>query len=483
MVRCLAAALAVCFVVGLAHAQTVLLDFGSPHCGPCQQLAPTIDRLAQDGYPVRKVDVTQDRELAAKYRVNQVPCLVMLVDGREVDRMIGGGDYDVLRNLIERHTAKPMVTQASAQMPRPSLSGASWDSEAPLAAKPASGLAPPSGPAPMAHIDPAGFEAKLLSSSVRLKVEDAEGFGYGTGTIVDTMEDSALVATCGHLFRSSQGKGRITVEVFAHTPQGLVVVEQLAGELISFDDQRDVGLVGIRPTRPVAVSRVAPRPALRENDRVWSVGCSRGDNPTIDRTRVTSVQHNHVNAANRPVEGRSGGGLFDEQGQLVGICTGAYQETDEGLYADLASLHAELDRNKLSFVYNRPAAQVAVAHPSAPTPGSTRIEQPPASRLAPIPDNRNLAASAAATSNGWPASAPRVQPVSHERVSLSPAEQAAFEEIVSRAADNEVVVIVRPKQPGGRSEVLTLESVSPQFVEQLRQLREPANGSRIAGRP
>ncbi len=477
MVRCSAAALALFIFITTAHAQTVLLDFGSPYCGPCQQLAPTIDRLARDGYPVRQVDVTQDRELAAKYRVNQVPCLVMLVAGQEVDRMIGGGDYDTLRNLIERHTAKPVASGSAGAtsetaMPRPSLTGAAWDGGSTTNAPPAS------GPAPMAHIDPAGFESKLLASSVRLKVEDAEGFGYGTGTIVHTLENSALVATCGHLFRSSQGKGKITVEVFAQTPQGLVVAERLAGELISFDDQRDVGLVGIRPTKPVAVSPVAPRPALRENDRVWSVGCSRGDDPTIDRTRVTSVQHNHVNAANRPVEGRSGGGLFNEQGQLVGICTGAYQETDEGLYSDLASLHAELDRNNFSFVYDRPSTQSQQLARSNSDGPETRPAVAP--RMAPIPDNRFADAP---NSNNWPSNAPSLQPVSNESHQLSPIEQTALEAIAARAIDNEVVVIVRPKQAGGRSEVLTLDSVSPQFVEQLRQLRGQANGNRIAARP
>jgi thiol-disulfide isomerase/thioredoxin len=462
----------------------VLLDFSSPYCGPCKELEPTIDRLASEGFPVRKVDVTRDRALAAEYRVSQVPCLVMLADGREVKRLIGGADYRSLRALIEQHTtAKPAATSPASRGGTPPQLTATWGSDS--APAHATALTSPSGteasPAPIAHIDPAGFDGKLLSATVRLKVADAGGFGYGTGTIVDTKGNHALIATCGHLFRDSAGKGTITVELFRATPNGPQVIEQLPGRLESFDDKRDVGFVSIATTQQVGVCRVAPQASVQENDRVFSVGCSRGDNPSIDRTRVTSVHHNHVNAAHRPVEGRSGGGLFNEQGQLVGICTGAYQETDEGLYAGLSSIHGELDRLGYSFVYkNRdPVAQVSPPADTSP-------------QLAPIPQP-NIPAVAAADAmpatmqppapvGAWPAPAAAARTVSHE-ASLSPIEGAALEEIAQRAIDSEVVVVIRPKQPGGRSEILTLERVSPQFVEQLRRLQTSGGGNRLAAQP
>jgi hypothetical protein len=46
-------------------------------------------------------------------------------------------------------------------------------------------------------------------------------------------------------------------------------------------------------------------------------------------------------------------------------------------------------------------------------------------------------------------------------------EQAAFDEIMSRASSSEVVCIIRPQEAGGKSEVITLQSVSPEFVRAL----------------
>ena len=50
---------------------------------------------------------------------------------------------------------------------------------------------------------------------------------------------------------------------------------------------------------------------------------------------------------------------------------------------------------------------------------------------------------------------------------LNPAEQAAWEEIAKRATQSEVIVIVRPKEAGGQSEVITLDNVSPALVKAL----------------
>ena len=464
MARFSAVALIVLLSALPASAQTVLLDFSSPFCGPCQQLEPTIDRLAREGFPVRKIDVTRDAQMKARYRVTRVPCLVMVHEGREVKRLLGGADYPSLRSMLAHYTAKPPASQ------RPSLPVGAWGG----GGQPT----PPTTPAAPAHVNPTGFESKLLSSSVRLKVEDAHGFGYGTGTIVDTWGQDALIVTCGHLFRDSAGKGRITVEIFNQTPRGPVVAERIAGQLIAFDDQRDVGLVSINPKSQVAVSPIAPQPTLNENDRVWSVGCNHGDDPTIMASRVTGVQHDHVNAAYRPVEGRSGGGLFNEQGQLVGVCTGAYQETDEGLYANLRSIYAELDRANLSAVYQPNSERSAGVEQIAEAPPAATA----AVELTPVPLIHNPAIPTTLAENERTSSALDVSPAVGLESSLAPIEQAALEEIAARAVASEVVVIVRPKDTSGRSEVLTLDHVSPQFVEQLRRLRT-ASGDRLAAQP
>ncbi len=51
---------------GQPASRGVLLDFTATWCGPCQQMNPIISRLERQGYPVRKVDVDQERRLGSK---------------------------------------------------------------------------------------------------------------------------------------------------------------------------------------------------------------------------------------------------------------------------------------------------------------------------------------------------------------------------------------------------------------------------------
>ena len=88
--------------------ETVLLDFYADWCGPCRQMHPTVRQLAAKGYPVRKVNVDQHRSLAAKYRIGPIPCFVMVVDGKEVARQVGGASLARLEQMCKMAgTARP----------------------------------------------------------------------------------------------------------------------------------------------------------------------------------------------------------------------------------------------------------------------------------------------------------------------------------------------------------------------------------------
>ena len=141
--------------------------------------------------------------------------------------------------------------------------------------------------------------------------------------------------TCGHLFRDSQGKGRITVDLFG---AGSNAPQQVAGRLVSFDLSRDVGLVAIRTPGPVAVARLAPADyRVKPGMPVASVGCNNGDPPTVRRSQVNSLDKfqgpPNLQVAGQPVEGRSGGGLFSSEGYVIGVCNAADPSDREGLFA------------------------------------------------------------------------------------------------------------------------------------------------------
>jgi thioredoxin 1 len=76
----------------------VLVDFWAPWCGPCQQIAPTIESLASsvEGAKVVKVNVDDNQELAIAHRISSIPALLFFKDGREARRFVGGRPPAVL---------------------------------------------------------------------------------------------------------------------------------------------------------------------------------------------------------------------------------------------------------------------------------------------------------------------------------------------------------------------------------------------------
>ena len=93
-----------------------------------------------------------------------------------------------------------------------------------------------------------------MGASVRLKVQDPQGFSFGSGTIIDNRQGDVLILTCGHLFRDSRGQGEITLDFFAAGgPRGV------KGNLVTYDLKNDVALVWAHSDAPLSPVRVEPR--------------------------------------------------------------------------------------------------------------------------------------------------------------------------------------------------------------------------------
>lgn len=72
--------------------ELTLVDFYADWCGPCQQMAPVIEKIAADyegRLTVGKVDTMQYPQLSDRYRIVGIPLLILFKDGEIADKILG----------------------------------------------------------------------------------------------------------------------------------------------------------------------------------------------------------------------------------------------------------------------------------------------------------------------------------------------------------------------------------------------------------
>ncbi|MEI6659609.1 MAG: trypsin-like peptidase domain-containing protein [Planctomycetota bacterium] len=504
--------------------EVLLLDFAAAWCGPCKQMVPIVAEVASAGWVVRHVDVDRETDLVRRFGVTGVPCYVLLVKGHEVGRINGATTRGELENLLAKAAAplggtNPVAAPAAApeQQPIAGVPVPVTTADAHLATD-----SPPSSPARTAATEPtmprsfvpvpvaalaepaaaasqampvaagmesgsrAALEQQLLAATARLRVEDSSGVSWATGTVIDCRQGEALILTCGHVFRDSQGKGRIEVDLFG--PQG---PRGIAGQVISWDLKRDLALVSIfteatiDPVRVGGTDRATPVGAA-----VVTVGCNGGKDPTIHHSRITAVDKylgpSNLQVAGQPVQGRSGGGLFAIDGTLIGVCNAADPADNEGLFAALPSIHDQLDETGLSFVYRNvyPSGglDVAAAGPHLPNMPAEmpdvsfdrrdRADAVPTASTGALPDDVSVSMPAAPAAPGATAAlvaAPAGrQTAAAPAAALSPGEAALIDHVRQHGGKAEVICIVRPHGAADTSsEVFVLKGARPDFVDHL----------------
>lgn len=81
----------------------VLLDFYADWCGPCRMVSPLVDEIAKENpqYLVGKINVDQEPELAQAFSVSSIPTLVVMKNGKIVQKIVGARPKSQILAMLE----------------------------------------------------------------------------------------------------------------------------------------------------------------------------------------------------------------------------------------------------------------------------------------------------------------------------------------------------------------------------------------------
>lgn len=82
----------------------VIVDFWAGWCGPCMMMAPVFEKVSkkfEGRLKFAKVDTENEPDLANKFEIRSIPCLIIFNNGREAQRIIGFHGEAALKSQIE----------------------------------------------------------------------------------------------------------------------------------------------------------------------------------------------------------------------------------------------------------------------------------------------------------------------------------------------------------------------------------------------
>lgn len=91
----------------LKASKPVVVDFWASWCGPCRMVAPIMEELADefgDIVQIAKVNVDEQGELAAQFRIMSIPSILVFKNGEVVEKIVGARAKEEFAELIQKHS-------------------------------------------------------------------------------------------------------------------------------------------------------------------------------------------------------------------------------------------------------------------------------------------------------------------------------------------------------------------------------------------
>jgi thioredoxin 1 len=83
----------------------VIVDFWAPWCGPCRQVAPSLEKIAKDydgQVVVAKVNTDDNPQWAQQFEVSGIPTILFVAQGKVVYRQVGAVPFGYLKNIVDK---------------------------------------------------------------------------------------------------------------------------------------------------------------------------------------------------------------------------------------------------------------------------------------------------------------------------------------------------------------------------------------------
>lgn len=83
-----------------------LVDFWAEWCGPCRQLGPTVEQIADEmvgKIKVFKMNVDENPETPGRFQIRGIPTIIFFKDGNAVDQLVGNHPKNTIVDTIKKH--------------------------------------------------------------------------------------------------------------------------------------------------------------------------------------------------------------------------------------------------------------------------------------------------------------------------------------------------------------------------------------------